>query len=510
LAKAYGKPLDSTQLLVRQLGVGEKLTTQTLASVAEMLDAMDKNNLSLKKMLESAGGADIEKTLARLKDIHGQAVQIVENPKSALSEKMIALRLLGQGLGNDREDHKILVAMLTPQTPDDVQAAVIMQLSRQFDPRVPGLLLTPWKSYSPALRGQVLDTLLSRPLWTSMTLDAIKKKHILAHEIDAIRRQRLIQHKDSQIRETAEKIFAAASNRDRGKVVDTYWLQMPAKADAARGAKLFAKSCATCHQFGGVGQQVGPDLASVGDKSPQGLLTAILDPNRAVESRYINYVAITKAGKTYNGILASETSTGITLVGPNGKSQQLLRNELDELSSTGKSMMPEGLEKDLSPQDLADIIAHVRSNVAPKRKQLPGNEPKTLQPDKDGIFRLLPATAAVYGKSIVIEEKHGNFGYWSSPEDHVIWTVEVPKAGSYAVWIYYACANDSAGNTLAIRNAEERLTYKVVSTGTWDDYRGQLIGQLQLNGGKQAIIVRGEGRIRGALIDLKKVELAPR
>jgi putative membrane-bound dehydrogenase-like protein len=384
LAKAFGKPLDSTQLLVRQLGVGEKLTTQTLASVGEMLDAMDKNNLSLKKMLESAGDADIEKTLARLKDVHGQAVRIVQNPKSAMSEKMIALRLLGQGLGNDREDHKILVALLTPQTPDDVQAAVITQLSRQFDPRVPGLLLPPWKSYSPSLRGQVLDTLLSRPLWTSMTLDAIKRKQVLAHEIDAIRRQRLLKYKDSQIRETAEKIFASASNPDRGKVVDTYWLQMPAKADAARGAKLFAKSCATCHRFGGVGQSVGPDLASVGDKSPQGLLTAILDPNRAVESRYINYVAVTKAGKTYNGILASETSTGVTLVGADGKSQQLLRNELEELSSTGMSMMPEGLEKDLSPQDLADIIAHVRSNQALERKQLPGIEPKTLQPDKDG------------------------------------------------------------------------------------------------------------------------------
>ena len=170
----------------------------------------------------------------------------------------------------------------------------------------PLLLISSWKSYTPALRVQVLDTLFTRPMWTRMTLDAIQKKEILPQEIDAIRRQRLLQHKDAQIRETAAKIFDAASNPNRGQVVDLYWLQLPEKADAGRGAKLFAKSCATCHKLGDVGQDVGPDLASVGDKSVQGLLTAILDPNRAVEPGYINYVATTKAGLTYTGILQAK------------------------------------------------------------------------------------------------------------------------------------------------------------------------------------------------------------
>ncbi len=208
-----------------------------------------------------------------------------------------------------------------------------------------------------------------------MTLDAIKKKEILPQEIDAVRRQRLLQHKDAQIRETAAKIFDAASNPERGQVVDLYWVQLPDKTDVVRGAKLFAKSCAVCHKLGGMGQDVGPDLASVGDKSVRGLLTAILDPNRAVESRYINYSASTKAGLTLTGILQSETSTSITLVGSDGKKHQLLRNEIDELASTGKSLMPDGLEKDLSPQDIADIIALVRAN--------PTIEPKKVQSQKN-------------------------------------------------------------------------------------------------------------------------------
>jgi putative membrane-bound dehydrogenase-like protein len=512
LAKAYGKPGDPGLLVVRQLGMLEKKPTgDLLAPIADLLDALQKNDISLVNMLKDGGEKEIDKTIARLKEVHDHAVKVVQSPKASTKDKALAIRVLGLGLGNDREDHKILLDLLTPQAPDDFQSLVIVQLSRQSNASVPRLLLTPWKSYSPALRGQVLDTLFSQQLWTTGVLDAIKQKQVPAAEIDAVRRQRLLTHRDKQIRDTAAKLFAGASDPDRGKVVDRYWLSLPDKTDVQRGAKLYAKACASCHKLGDTGQNVGPDLASVGDKSVQGLLNAILDPNRALESRYVNYVASTKGGKSYNGIITGETSTSITLVGPDGKTQQLLRNELDELTSTGKSLMPDGLEKDLSPQDVADIIEYVRSNQQlPKRKVLEGNVPKTVAAGKDGVFRLLPATAAVYGKTIVIEKQYGNFGYWSSPDDEVVWTIDVPKAGEYAVWIYYACANDSAGNTAEFFSVTGKLTYKVVSTGSWDEYRGRNIGTLDLKSGPQWVRVRGVGAIRGALFDLKKVELSPR
>src|SRR5205823_6623384 len=71
------------------------------------------------------------------------------------------------------------------------------------------------------------------------------------------------------------------------------------------------------------------------------------------------YVATTRSGRTFTGILDAETTASITLRGQEGKEQTLLRNELDEFASTGKSLMPEGLEKDLSQQDLADLIAYL-------------------------------------------------------------------------------------------------------------------------------------------------------
>ncbi len=127
-------------------------------------------------------------------------------------------------------------------------------------------------------------------------------------------------------------------------------------ADAQAGAAVFAKRCSVCHRLRGVGFEVGPNLAALTDYSPPALLTAMLDPNRGVEARYLDYAAVTTSGLTYTGMLADETGNSVTLRGQEGKQQTILRTELEALRSTGKSLMPEGLEKDLAPQDLANVI----------------------------------------------------------------------------------------------------------------------------------------------------------
>src|SRR5439155_22687351 len=233
---------------------------------------------------------------------------------------------------------------------------------------VAALLLRNWKAYSPKLRGEVLEVLFRRDDGARAVLDALDKKAMSAAGRDAPRRQRLLQHKNPAVRERAAKLLAGAVNADRQKVIESYHSVLTLKGDPARGKPVFVKHCSTCHRFRDVGQQVGPDLASVGDKSPEGLLTAILDPNQAVEARYIGYTAVTKNGLTYTGLIAAETSTSITLVGIDGKSQVILRTDLDELFSSGKSAMPEGLEKDITREEMADLIEFVRRSL-PVQKQ---------------------------------------------------------------------------------------------------------------------------------------------
>jgi putative heme-binding domain-containing protein len=438
------------------------------------------------------------------------AREVAVDPKASAEDRASAIHLLGRGSDHQAEDAKVLTGFLSPQTAPELQTAAVSTLGRISEGSVPKLLLEGWKGYGPGLRSQILDVLLRREQWVKQLLDAIESKQILAIEIDAGRRQRLLQQKNAALRERAAKLFAGTINTDRQKVLDSYRSVLTAKGDPKRGAQIFTKTCATCHRFQGVGEEVGPDLASLGDKSPEALLTAILDPNRAVEARYIAYIAVTKSGVSYNGLLASETGNSVTIVSQDGKKHTILRTELEALSSTDKSAMPEGLEKDLKPQDVADVIAHLRVGVpAPVRREFEGNKPELVRPDKDGVIKLSSRTCELYGTSICFEPLRLNLGYWESEDDRAIWTVDVPKAGKYTVSLDYSCPDDSAGNKFALITDSGRLTGIVTGTGGWQKYKEAKFGEIDLAAGKQQVTMRSEGKIRQHLLDLRAVRLVP-
>ena len=94
-------------------------------------------------------------------------------------------------------------------------------------------------------------------------------------------------------------------------------------------------------------------------KPVQTLLVAILDPNQAVEARYVNYTALTKSEREISGVITAETASSITLRSPGGNEEVILRSDLKELTSSGLSLMPEGFEKTLTAQDMADLIAYI-------------------------------------------------------------------------------------------------------------------------------------------------------
>ncbi|MCI0377968.1 MAG: HEAT repeat domain-containing protein [Gemmataceae bacterium] len=444
-----------------------------------------------------------------------QARQLALDRNTAMPLKIQAVRLLGRLPEHYQDDCDILHRMLSLQIADELQIAAVQRLTQIPDPEISETLLKQLKHFTPAVRSQAIDALVSRTQGLHTVLLALELKRILPSELDAIRRQKLLAAATGPLRARAEKVLQGSVDADRAKVIDAYRTALASRERErpealARGAKLFAKSCAACHQLAGVGQAVGPDIASVADKSTEGMLAAILDPNRNVETRFVQYVAVTKAGVSLTGVLASETSTSISIASADGKRHDILRTDLDELYSTGKSAMPEGVEKEITPEEMAELLAYLRGSIASaKRKQFPGNEPALVKADKQGTLRLLPANAAIYGKTLVLEKQYGNLGYWSSEDDQAVWTIEVPAAGKYAVELEWACQNSSAGNTFELLAGMEKLVVKVSGTGTWDDYSKAAVGSLVLPRGTVEISMRSRGAIRGALIDLRSIRLTP-
>ena len=132
-------------------------------------------------------------------------------------------------------------------------------------------------------------------------------------------------------------------------------------ANPEAGRTIFAKICATCHQAEGRGIDVGPNLATVTNRSGEDLLVHILDPNREVAPNFVNYNVATLQGRVYSGIITEESANAIVVKRAEGATDVIPRDQIETIASTGISLMPEGLEKGLSVQDVADLIAFVRS-----------------------------------------------------------------------------------------------------------------------------------------------------
>lgn len=360
-ANAFGGSLMTLRLLSAASPEGRKPAAAQFNIIAAMLDALDQAGASVATLSKDPAphSKPYIESIARLFDAARATAPDANAPPS---DRAAALRMLGRGASQQQEDLMVLASFLSPQSAHESQSAAADTLGKRRDAQSTGLLLHGWKVYGPVLRTQVLDALLSRADGADGLLDAVEHREMSPAEIDPARRQRLLLNKSASIRARAVKLLAAATNSDRAKVVESYREALTLTGDVIRGKELFAKTCAICHQLGEVGMAVGPDLASIGNKIPEGLLTSILDPNQAIEPRYTAYLAETQSGDSYTGILASESGNAISLVVPGGQQKIFLRTDLKILHSAGLSLMPDGLEAGLSRQDVADLIALIRTS----------------------------------------------------------------------------------------------------------------------------------------------------
>jgi putative heme-binding domain-containing protein len=104
---------------------------------------------------------------------------------------------------------------------------------------------------------------------------------------------------------------------------------------------------------------VGPELSSLAQKGADYLLTNILDPNLEVNPQFLNYVVLLHDGRTTSGMIVDESAASLTVQRADKERQSLLRSEIDQLRNTGRSLMPEGLEQSLSPQDMTDLLQYL-------------------------------------------------------------------------------------------------------------------------------------------------------
>lgn len=299
-----------------------------------------------------------QKTLDKIRKMFQKARDNSLNSQVPLANRQAALRVLASG----PPELLLEVArqLLTPAIPPALQASTLQALNQGPDGEVAGLLLDRWDEFSPGLRREAVETLFSSKGRFPKILEALEKGIIRQGQLDLERLARLQAGLDNAMKGRLEKAVKKVDNLSRAKVLADYQEALTREGDVVRGKDLFRKQCSACHKLDGLGHQVGPELlAAIRGKGKDYMLASILDPSKEVDTRYVNYLVETRQGRTISGILAAESGTSLTLRRGEGAEDTLLRNQIESVVSTNKSLMPEGFEAQISKKDMADLLTYL-------------------------------------------------------------------------------------------------------------------------------------------------------
>lgn len=477
--------------------------------LAQLLDDLNSAGIDL---AASRGTEAIDGVFRRaLEPLQAAAVERAMDEGADPAERVAAVGVLARSVADSQDAQDMLVDLLRPQVNVDVQLAVVKTVARLSFDWVPDVLLAGWNEHGPAVRREALDTLITRKAWSLALLEAAEGSAQLPAEIGTTRRELLVRHADPEVARRAELVLGKPITREEIEEKLHQFRSIATLAgDPLRGKELFVSAtCADCHQVQGVGNAIATDLATLVDKSPGALLVATIDPNRAFEDKFVQYSVVTNDGRALSGMLLEETSNSLILADQTGNQHVLLRRDIDELISTARSHMPEGLELNKTPQQLADLFAFIASSSAAPR-EVEGNLPSVVRADQTGVLHLTAQTCEIHAPQITVG---GDYLVWfyDGPNDHVAWTVDVASPAAYEVWIEWAQIDEYADNPIVIEVAggSSRIETRLPSTGGWGAWGHRRFGTLQLSAGTHKILLYPHGPTATEVSDLRGVILIP-
>lgn len=241
------------------------------------------------------------------------------------------------------------------------QLAALKVLDQFTSPEIATQILDRWNTFTPGLRREASRLLLRRASHTKTLLKRIEQGSIGRSAVPFNRRNALRRHRDAEIQAIAQRMFGSPSVKARREVVSAYRPALHISGNARAGQKTYEERCQTCHAFKGVGHAMGPDLETIRAWTAEEILLHILDPNLKVEPNHRAYTIDLGEEESYTGIIKSESSTGVTLRMPNGIERRIPRRTIRSLKDSGLSIMPEGLEENLTQQAMADLIAYLKN-----------------------------------------------------------------------------------------------------------------------------------------------------
>ncbi len=333
------------------------VTAQTEQRMARALDRVDAGiGSTLVKLAVAWGSDDFRRhaegiSLRLLRQARDETASDADRIEAA--QQLIAFSPTDKGVAIDVLDE--VTPRVSPQLAIGLLAAVETSRADGIGAEIVGRL----KTMSPARRESALALILQSEASTEALLQAVREGRLSLNDLALDQRQLLAMHPNEKIRNDAKTLFVRDGelpSTDREKILQQYMETAGRKGDAAQGKKVFKQQCSKCHVHGELGIEIGPNLTGMAVHPKRELLTQILDPSRNVEGNFRAYSVETAQGRVLNGMLASESKTAVELIDTEGNRTSVLREDIDEMFISDKSIMPEGFEKLVTPDEMADLL----------------------------------------------------------------------------------------------------------------------------------------------------------
>ncbi len=358
--------------IIGRKGNQEELN-RLLNQIVHLKNSTSKSNLILREMIIQLGKA-LQRSGKFLMDparkfnpamksflnmIAALTLETASNSSIKLTDQKQSVEMLG--FIPFIKSEPVWKKLLSSGQSHEIQKMAVASLVYYRDTEVSKMILDQYSSMTPDIQRDMVAILLRRTNWIVPLFQAIKQRKVASGQISSVHRTIFMKHSNKEIRQLALELFKGEVPGPRSDVIKAYQESLTLKGNLEQGQKIFEKECIICHKMGQKGFDVGPNLVTVKNRTSSEILTHILDPNREVSPNYQEYVIATVDGQIKTGMISAETPTGITLKMAEGKTELIPRTEIENLSATGKSLMPEGLEKKITKKQMADLIYYVLS-----------------------------------------------------------------------------------------------------------------------------------------------------
>lgn len=257
--------------------------------------------------------------------------------------------------------------------------AILGALGRSSSMETAQAVLAAYASMDPELQIRAIELLTQRPAWSKQLLKAISEQKIPVGAVNANQAARLLSSRDQELKTAASALWGSVRTERNPQREETIHkmraLLTKTPADPLRGQAVFHKVCGQCHTIHGAGQNVGPDITSNGRASFEQLLSNVFDPSLVIGASYQAKSVITADGRVLTGLVVEDSDERLVLKMQGGKTEAIPRDEIDEVSVSNLSLMPEGLETQLSEQEIADLFGYItldRPPNDPEARWIPG------------------------------------------------------------------------------------------------------------------------------------------